>query len=175
MRVGGWSYVLLGALIASCDVFPDVPPRALQAQEDAERGTTEGDASAVNAEDSRAIGDASDADAEMSREERADASIDATFDSEASFQDVADAAQDSGDVKDVATEAHAVDSSIPRDGSIAQDARADAIGSCSDSVKNGTETDVDCGGACRKCSKHQGCGQDSDCESGKCLPSSKCS
>ncbi|MBI4699582.1 MAG: hypothetical protein HY744_00200, partial [Deltaproteobacteria bacterium] len=40
---------------------------------------------------------------------------------------------------------------------------------CSDSVKNGSETDVDCGGSCPAgCANGQGCAQPVDCASGFC-------
>ena len=42
--------------------------------------------------------------------------------------------------------------------------------SCSDAVKNGTETDVDCGGpSCPKCVNGKICGSPSDCISGNCV------
>lgn len=41
--------------------------------------------------------------------------------------------------------------------------------SCGDGVKNGTETDVDCGGSCLKCPDSQQCIVDTDCRSGGCL------
>ena len=41
--------------------------------------------------------------------------------------------------------------------------------SCSDKVKNGDETDVDCGGSCStKCANSKVCKKDADCQSGKC-------
>lgn len=41
--------------------------------------------------------------------------------------------------------------------------------SCEDDMKNGLETDVDCGGdACGKCDLGQGCDQDSDCLTNNC-------
>ena len=41
--------------------------------------------------------------------------------------------------------------------------------SCSDQVKNGDETDVDCGGLiCDACGENSGCGVDTDCVSGVC-------
>jgi hypothetical protein len=44
-----------------------------------------------------------------------------------------------------------------------------ALPTCSDTVKNGTESDKDCGGAaCSPCAAGKLCGQDSDCESGSC-------
>jgi len=46
--------------------------------------------------------------------------------------------------------------------------------SCFDTVKNGSEGDVDCGGTCaQKCSTNQGCNVGSDCASGACA-SGKC-
>jgi hypothetical protein len=37
-------------------------------------------------------------------------------------------------------------------------------------VKNGTETDVDCGGACPKCTAGKTCKVDADCGGGtKCI------
>jgi hypothetical protein len=40
---------------------------------------------------------------------------------------------------------------------------------CTDGVKNGTETDVDCGGSCAtKCGVNQGCGNGGDCSSKSC-------
>jgi hypothetical protein len=41
--------------------------------------------------------------------------------------------------------------------------------SCFDSAKNGSESDVDCGGACdAKCVTGQACGSGADCSSGTC-------
>ena len=46
--------------------------------------------------------------------------------------------------------------------------------SCFDSVKNGTETDVDCGGSCNaKCSTNKACQVNADCSSNSCV-NSKC-
>ncbi|MBK9258202.1 MAG: hypothetical protein IPM54_00005, partial [Polyangiaceae bacterium] len=39
---------------------------------------------------------------------------------------------------------------------------------CNDGTKNGTETDVDCGGACSQCSDGKSCIGNSDCQSGAC-------
>ena len=42
--------------------------------------------------------------------------------------------------------------------------------SCSDRARNGTETDIDCGGLCmRKCAVTNSCEVDSDCESTNCV------
>jgi hypothetical protein len=40
---------------------------------------------------------------------------------------------------------------------------------CSDHVRNGSETDVDCGGSCSKCADRAGCFVGSDCQSDVCL------
>ena len=40
---------------------------------------------------------------------------------------------------------------------------------CSDNVKNGNETDVDCGGSCPPCATGKLCGMGSDCTSALCL------
>jgi hypothetical protein len=42
-------------------------------------------------------------------------------------------------------------------------------GSCSDGVKNGSETDVDCGGTCGACPIDSACAQSSDCKNAKCV------
>lgn len=47
--------------------------------------------------------------------------------------------------------------------------------SCADGIKNGTETDVDCGGSCQRCGTARICLRDADClsgycASGRCLP-----
>jgi hypothetical protein len=40
---------------------------------------------------------------------------------------------------------------------------------CNDNVKNGQETDVDCGGNCQNdCGPNQGCNEDNDCEGNQC-------
>ncbi len=43
-----------------------------------------------------------------------------------------------------------------------------AQGGCSDGIKNGTETDVDCGGTCAACGDGKSCLHASDCSSGSC-------
>ena len=43
------------------------------------------------------------------------------------------------------------------------------VGSCEDGKKNGDETDVDCGGACKKCGESRGCKAPADCTSGSCI------
>lgn len=40
--------------------------------------------------------------------------------------------------------------------------------SCVDGAKNGSETDVDCGGSCGKCFDGRACQQPMDCLSGLC-------
>src|SRR5207237_1996020 len=40
--------------------------------------------------------------------------------------------------------------------------------SCSDGLKNGNETDVDCGGACPDCGTGKTCGSNGDCQSQVC-------
>src|SRR5262249_55032474 len=47
-----------------------------------------------------------------------------------------------------------------------------AAPSCRDGIKNGNETDVDCGGSCSKCSIGKRCATNSDCASNNCNPSS---
>lgn len=44
-----------------------------------------------------------------------------------------------------------------------------APGSCSDGKKNGTESDVDCGGTCAKCVNGKTCNGSSDCSSSACV------
>ncbi len=46
--------------------------------------------------------------------------------------------------------------------------------SCADSVHNGDETDVDCGGSCGECRPGQQCSVDADCDSGACEGGSCC-
>jgi hypothetical protein len=43
-----------------------------------------------------------------------------------------------------------------------------AAAGCTDKVKNGTETDVDCGGTCSGCAAGKVCGVDADCASKTC-------
>jgi hypothetical protein len=40
--------------------------------------------------------------------------------------------------------------------------------SCSDGVKNGTESDVDCGGLCERCGTNKQCSGRQDCDSARC-------
>jgi hypothetical protein len=46
---------------------------------------------------------------------------------------------------------------------------------CTDNIKNGSETDVDCGGSCPACHRGQACGQDGDCGTHVCHQSQCCS
>ncbi len=48
------------------------------------------------------------------------------------------------------------------------EAGACAAASCGDGVKNGSESDVDCGGSCAGCDLGEGCGAPADCLSGVC-------
>jgi hypothetical protein len=41
-------------------------------------------------------------------------------------------------------------------------------GTCTDGVRNGTETDVDCGGSCPACPANRQCAVNADCRSGYC-------
>jgi hypothetical protein len=45
------------------------------------------------------------------------------------------------------------------------------VGACTDKVKNGLETDVDCGGggSCPRCGYARSCAADTDCQSGICV------
>jgi hypothetical protein len=43
------------------------------------------------------------------------------------------------------------------------------MASCTDGVKNGAETDVDCGGSCGPCAIAQLCATSSDCATGVCV------
>ena len=55
---------------------------------------------------------------------------------------------------------------------IALDAEADVLPSCTDSMKNGIETDIDCGGICPlRCSEGASCAVAADCASGVCTTS----
>lgn len=46
--------------------------------------------------------------------------------------------------------------------------------SCMDGVKNGDETDVDCGGTCPSCPDGEACDADGDCQSGYCNAAKVC-
>ena len=45
------------------------------------------------------------------------------------------------------------------------------ISTCSDGIKNGNETDIDCGGSCPSCEDGKSCLQNSDCSSNTCYNS----
>ena len=45
---------------------------------------------------------------------------------------------------------------------------------CDDHVRNGSETDVDCGGSCGACGLCAGCVMDSDCLAGTCSSTGRC-
>ncbi len=48
-------------------------------------------------------------------------------------------------------------------------AATDGVGDCGNGMRDGDETDVDCGGSCAaSCGDGQGCGSDEDCASGRC-------
>jgi len=47
--------------------------------------------------------------------------------------------------------------------------KADVFSTCSDAVQNGTESDVDCGGACYGCQFNDTCIVDNDCIGGSCV------
>ena len=54
-------------------------------------------------------------------------------------------------------------------------AGGDTSATCTDHVKDGTETDVDCGGSCMtKCATDEGCETGSDCQSKVCAPGKSC-
>lgn len=46
---------------------------------------------------------------------------------------------------------------------------------CSDGIRDGDETNVDCGGSCQPCADGKSCLVDSDCESNYCNPENICS
>lgn len=58
--------------------------------------------------------------------------------------------------------------SRPDSGASKPDATPVARPSCTDRVRNGAESDVDCGGTCRKCVLGKQCSKESDCESRRC-------
>ena len=65
-------------------------------------------------------------------------------------------------------------SNLPSDAPSVAPTNTPTAGGCTDSVKNGEETDVDCGGdECPRCAVDKVCSVDSDCSSFACL-SSKC-
>ena len=48
------------------------------------------------------------------------------------------------------------------------------VPSCTDKLKNGTETDVDCGGSCPACKGGQTCAANTDCVSANCTSGKQC-
>lgn len=57
----------------------------------------------------------------------------------------------------------------PKDNNGKCDAASGLCISCADAAKNGTETDVDCGGSCpQKCAAGKACASGTDCEKGVC-------
>ncbi|MFH0979042.1 MAG: Ig-like domain-containing protein [Candidatus Woesearchaeota archaeon] len=51
---------------------------------------------------------------------------------------------------------------------VTQGCIVEQLSSCLDDIKNGFETDVDCGGSCPKCPDGNACKSNSDCSSGHC-------
>jgi hypothetical protein len=144
-------------LIVGCSVFPDVPPVK---------------SDALSSEDADSSHDATPPDAAEEDVLEADVSVDAhdAADAEAS-PDAADSedshdalaendAPDELDAADGSEALDAVDSSDALDG----DANLDDAAHCSNSVTDGDETDLNCGGlVCDKCKKHNHCLVDTDC------------
>lgn len=52
------------------------------------------------------------------------------------------------------------------------DVAPDAAPACDDGIKNGTESDVDCGGSCTPCADTKACGAGPDCMNGICTAGS---
>ena len=50
----------------------------------------------------------------------------------------------------------------------------DPVPTCSDGLKNGSETDIDCGGTCGPCENGKTCASLTDCQSGRCAPGGIC-
>ena len=44
-----------------------------------------------------------------------------------------------------------------------------STGSCADGARNGSETGIDCGGACPSCANGRGCADNADCASARCV------
>ena len=60
---------------------------------------------------------------------------------------------------------------VTTDGGASDGPAPDLAGSCTDGIKNGTETDIDCGGAtCPKCLQGKACAASPDCTTGYCNP-----
>jgi hypothetical protein len=62
----------------------------------------------------------------------------------------------------------------PGGGATTSSSSSGPVASCSDEVKNGNETDTDCGGACPPCADGKGCETGSDCESRVCNAGGSC-
>jgi hypothetical protein len=71
---------------------------------------------------------------------------------DANARDVASTGTDDATISDAANDEAAV-----------RDATLDSPATCNDGVRDGDETDVDCGGSCAPCWRGQGCLVDSDC------------
>ena len=77
---------------------------------------------------------------------------------------------DGGDPQDTGV---AGDSGGPTDSGPAADVQPQP--GCNDGIKNGNETDVDCGGSCAtKCAGGKSCAVAGDCVSGTCAASNRC-
>ena len=69
-------------------------------------------------------------------------------------------------------DANIIDAQIdfePLDARVAVDVEMETQDGCIDGVKNGDETDVDCGGSCVPCTSDASCIEGMDCESGVCF------
>jgi len=80
---------------------------------------------------------------------------------------------DSGSESGNALQADAGGDSQPSTG--AMDSGHDAAPSCTDGVRNGTETDVDCGGSCPPCALGKSCSVAADCATGDNCVGGTCS
>jgi len=72
-----------------------------------------------------------------------------------------DAGPDAAPPEAPCSEGDDCDSGICDDGACAE-------ASCDDGVRNGDESDIDCGGACEACDDDRACASDGDCASGVC-------
>jgi hypothetical protein len=108
------------------------------------------------------------------REDRFDAStstaIDAgTIDATTTSEAAADTSTTT--TKDSATP---IDSSVGGADAASEAGDSSGPGSCTDTVKNGNESDVDCGGSCPQCKNGQYCYTSTDCESASCSTDRLC-
>lgn len=93
---------------------------------------------------------------DASCDEDCDAAVDAMLDAPD------DAGMDDGDLPDAA----------PIEDGGAIDAEPDAgVARCDDGIRNGTESDVDCGGLCPGCGAGASCSEDADCSTDGCVAS----